>query len=283
MNQPFENGLPEGQANPFAFPASMAVAESDPAAEMKPPLAQYSKVRRSLQLIYYSIATLAGMLVLLLLVVFVLIAIGEPEGPSDSVAASAFRGFTNLCGIVSLIAIVVMLVGFCMTIACPRPDERLRAISSVVCFFLSASILIAGNIFMMDQLYPPDSATAYLFLSFVACILSFASAFLFCMLLERIGRNISSSRLEKIAGSLLVWYVILLIVVLVGGGIMSFDVFNNDRANRTNLLSDNAQLLLGPVWVLATFGIALTVLLKSLAMLTIGIEELELKPDARHT
>ena len=37
------------------------------------------------------------------------------------------------------------------------------------------------------------------------------------------------------------------------------------------------------VWGLATFGIALTVLLKSLAMLTIGIEELELKPDARHT
>ena len=104
-------------------------------------------------------------------------------------------------------------------------------------------------------------ATAYLFLSLVACILSFASAFLFCMLRERIGRNISSSRLEKIAGSLLVWYVILLIVVLVGGGIMSFDVFNNDRANRTNLLSDNAQLLLGPVWVLATFGIALTCLL----------------------
>ena len=283
MNQPFENGLPEGQANPFASPASMAVAESDPAAEMMPPLAQYSKVRRSLELIYYSIATLAGMLVLLLLVVFVLIAIGAPKGPSDSVAASAFRGFTNLCGIVSLIAIMVMLVGFCMTSACPRPDERLRAISSVVCFFLSVSILIAGNIFMMDQLYPPDSATAYLFLSLVACILSFASAFLFCMLLERIGRNISSSRLEKIARSLLVWYVILLIVVLVGGGIMSFDVFNNDRANRTNLLSDNAQLLLGPVWVLATFGIALTVLLKSLAMLTIGIEELELKPDARHT
>ena len=125
----------------------MAVAKSDPAAEMIQSLAQYSRVRRSLQLIYYSIATLAGMLVLLLLV----------------------------------------------------------------------------------------------------------------------------------------WYVILLIVVLVGGGIMSFDVFNNDRANRTNLLSDNAQLLLGLVWGFATFGIALTVLLKSLAMLTIGIEELELKPDARHT
>ena len=92
MKQPFEKGLPEGQANPFASPASMAVAESDPAAEMMPPLAQYSKVRRSLELIYYSIATLAGMLVLLLLVVFVLIAIGAPKGPSDSVAASAFRG-----------------------------------------------------------------------------------------------------------------------------------------------------------------------------------------------
>ena len=147
MKQPFENGLPEGQANPFASPTSMAVAKSDPAAEMIQSLAQYSRVRRSLQLIYYSIATLAGMLVLLLLV----------------------------------------------------------------------------------------------------------------------------------------WHVILLIVVLVGGGIMPFDVFNNDRANRTNLLSDNAQLLLGLVWGLATFGIALTVLLKSLAMLTIGIEELEVKPDACHT
>ena len=73
----------------------MAVAKSDPAAEMIQSLAQYSRVRRSLQLIYYSIATLAGMLVLLLLVVFVLIAIGEPEGPSDSVAASAFRGFSG--------------------------------------------------------------------------------------------------------------------------------------------------------------------------------------------
>ena len=73
----------------------MAVAKSDPAAEMIQSLAQYSRVRKSLQLIYYSIATLAGMLVLLLLVVFVLIAIGEPEGPSDSVAASAFRGFSG--------------------------------------------------------------------------------------------------------------------------------------------------------------------------------------------
>ena len=282
MKQPFENGLPEGQANPFVSPTSMAVAEPDHATEMTQPLAQYSRVRRGLQLIYYSIATLAGMFVLMLLVILVLKATKEPGAPRDPVAANAFSGITTLCGIVSLVAMVVMVVGFCMTSACPRLGERLRAIISVVCFFLSFSIWIAGNIFLMDRLSPPDSAAVSLFLALIAFILSCASMVLFCLLLERIGRNISNSRLEKIARALLAWYGILLIVVLVGGGMMSLDVFNNVRTNGTILLSDNAQFLLGSVWGLTTFVIALTVLFKYLAMLRIGIEELAVKPLARH-
>ena len=272
MNQLPESGLPEAQANPFAAP-SVAAAESVHlmAAEMLQPLAQYSSVRRGLQLIYYSIATVASLIVVSMLIGFAASASGVSPAPFW------FGSVLMFFGVAIIIAMLVMVVGFCMTIACPRPDEKPRAILSVVCFFLGFGISMVGNIVVMRTMSAP---VASLVMSLVTNILYVASSVLFCLLLKRIGRNVSSNRLEQSARSLLMWYGILFVVVLVGGSLVSFVSFNSIRASGAGGVSSSVAPLIGILGGLGMLAISLVVLFKYLAMLRAGINALDAKRHA---
>lgn len=273
MSQHPKNGLP--QSNPFAAPSVAAAESVHPlTAEGMPPLAQYSVVRTGLRLIYYSIATVAGLFVVMMVLGFALSVSG---GGASMGGGSLFF----LAGIVSLVAMLVMLVGFCMTIACPQSDEKPRAVISVLSFFLAFGISMVGNLFWVRLASPSNMAVASLAVSLCSNLLYLVSSVLFCLLLKRIGRNISSRRLERNARSMLVWYGILFVVFIVAGGLMSFTAFTSmgPSGGRSSSFARNSQLL-GVVGGLAILVVALVVLFKYLAMLRAGIDELAVKSRA---
>ena len=146
-----------------------------------------------------------------------------------------------------------------MTLASPQPDEKPLAIGSVACFILS----IGGTFVGTGLNWFVGGGNAEVFLYTAAGILSNISTICFCLLLRRIGRNISSSSLEKAAYSMLVWYEIFFAICIGAGVAVAMSSFQS------------AALWLWVSSSIAIVIVALIILLKYLAMLRSGITELK--------
>ena len=210
-------------------------------------------------MIYYSIATLAVVVILSTVFAF----IGVSNGP-EAMAVQA--GFRLLLGLLLRIAMLALIVGFCMTLATPRSDEKSLAIISVVCFILSIGIVFLGFFFVGGAGSP--------FLSLGMNLLNVVSAILFCLFLKRVGRNISSLRLEKSARSMLVWYGIFFVVCIVGAAMMWLSFASVSPSPNAGRGASSALRLLPAIFGIVMVGVALTTLFKYLAMLRAGIDEL---------
>lgn len=253
------SGLPEdNRSNPYAPPrVSPASAPAISAGDIS--LGQYKTVRSGLQMIYYSIGVIAGVCVVFLATAFIF-AIAT-DGP----AASGFREIFFATGLVCIVTVFVSIVGLCMTLTSPRSDEKFLATTSNVCFFLS--ILGGGISFGMTG----RGESAGMLLMLIATVAATASPIFFCLLLKRIGRNISNSRMQKSARSTLVWHGILFGVCIVAWVAVLFLFANRGSSfisiSLINLLSLGAYVVI--------LGVALTTLFKYLAMLRSGISELK--------
>ena len=177
------------QNNPFASPTSHPLRNT-----VEVPLSKYSIVRIGLQIIYYSIVTLTAVIALMFLSAMLF------ESARGDPAALKYRQVFFISIFISQLVMLVMIVGFCLVLGSPRSDEKSFAIASVVCFFLSIGGVV-GNMFITR-----DGGEPGILLPIGSCLLITASAIEFCLLLKRIGRNISSSILEQSARSMLFWH-----------------------------------------------------------------------------
>lgn len=240
----------DNHVNPFAPPkVSQADAPSKP--EVGFPLSQYVTVRTGLQLVHSSIGALAGVFVITLISGFIL----NYTGP----APAGFNSFLFLSGLACLAAILAMIVGFCMTLASPRREEKTLAIISVVCFFLATG----GSFASMLLAWTAEGSVLAERLLLGCNILAGASMITFCLLVRQIGRNISSRRMEKRAYAMLVWFGFFLVVCIAGVVVVRMLDFY------------------WGLFVLATAAIALTTLFMYLAMVQAGIDELKPRQDTQ--
>ena len=250
--------LPEDNlSNPFASPGVATTSEQF-AAAVGYSLQQYATVRTGLKMIYYSIATLAAIVILGIIFSF----IGVSNGP-EMVAA---RLVVMAVGIAALVAMLMLIVGFCMTLGTPRSDEKTLAIISVVCFFVSIGLFLLSTFLL--------GGMGAVFLSLGTNLLNVVSTILFCLFLKRVGRNISSSRLEKSARSTLVWYGIFFVVCIVGAAMMWLSFASVSPSPNAGRGVPSTLTWLPLIFGLVMVVVALTTLFKYLAMLRTGIDEL---------
>ena len=182
----------ENQVNPFSPPRTLAASE---VGEIS--LGQYKTVRLGLQMILISIGIFVGFFVLAMFSASLFALASRSSGTGVP------RVFATFCGLMLLAWLLTFVGGFFMTLASPRANEKPIAIASVTCFLLAigAAFVGAGMTWFAGE-------DAELFLYIGASILSNISTICFCLLLRRIGQNISSSNLENSAYSMLVWYAI---------------------------------------------------------------------------
>lgn len=250
------NTNPDPDFNPYSAPAVVAEA-SQP--QLLIQLEQYRTVRFGLQLIYYSIAAVAILMILLV----VSTAIG-------------FGGVTLIFTIVSgmgiFVAALVSIVGFCMCAACPNPNEKTLAFSSILCLMINVAGTLLSNlmpVFAVNETLLIFSGVA----SAVGSIANFAGSILFCLLLKRIGSNISSDSLKRNSQRALIWFLVLI-------GIIIFFVVG------TSLFGAIGRGWVGAEALLVIFGLTLIVsglitFFKFLSMLRTGIDELKLNRHAQ--
>ena len=191
----------ETEANPFASP-TVATAANIPSE--KTHLQQYSTVRTGLQLTYYSIAAIAVALILV-----VAVSVFNFNGQAE--LGTMFFGTMALFTLIVFVAGAASLVGFCMCAASPHPKERQLAFISIAGFicYIAASIASAvmegGGFPGMVQI-----------LSLAGTIANVVSTITFCLLLKRIGKNISKPKMAKAAHSAMLWYISLLAIGIIG-------------------------------------------------------------------
>ena len=180
-------------------------------------LSQYKTVRLGLQLIYNSIGVIAGVFLLTIASgISLTLVFGRRGGTIPTEIAFAASG------VICLIAILAMIVGFCMMLASPNRSERTLAIFAVACGLLSIGGTLADSILAWVGFIPAwtgrvDAGAA---IPLLAIVLGSVSAVCFCLLLRRIGQNISSSLLQKNARFMLVGICIFYSVGIVGVAVM---------------------------------------------------------------
>ena len=251
--------------NPYASPRTSPVNVAvDATSEVS--LIAYTTVRTGLKMMYYSNGTLAGIAVLLVVSGFVLDYGGDP-------VRSGFPSILLASVLMSLITTLVLIVGFFMTMASPRPDEKFFAITSVLCFCLSIGTAIVGSGLMRGA---GGIVGALLVLGSI--IPSNASAIAFCLLLKRVGRNISSSRMQKSARLMLVWYGIFFVVCTVGGIALMIIVFQPNPTGQPRFSYNSGLFVV--VSGLLMGNVALITLFVYLAMLRNAIKELKIQQDS---
>jgi len=250
--------------NPFSAPTVAATVNPD---QPKIHVGQYSKVRIGLKLMYYSIAAMALLVILMVLLTFT--SIGMMSGRGNGPGMSLF-GAMGLMSLGMVGAFLASLVGICMCGSCPNPNEKGLAITSIICFFVYVGSTIFGR-FILNLV---DVETAMMFFGLnrgAGHLASIVGSVTFCLLLKRIGKNISSQKMIKSAHSALIWFG-----VLIGGGffgaiLMFTATVATSRGNGTN-----------PTFAIIFVGVFLVVglgsLFQYLAMLRAGIDEL--KPDS---
>lgn len=212
--------------NPFATPSVVPDVNLAPS---NIDLGHYASVRTGLQFIYYSAASLV-LLFILVLIMFGLIAmysVGQnPAGNSAMDTTAVIAALLFCVGVLG--ATVATLIGLCMCVASPNPNEMGFAITSVLSIFVYVGVAVLSAIFAGSGI----SSFAVSLLGTVACIVGTIA---FCLLLKRIGANISSERLSKSAHAFMVWFILFIAVFFVGvialiagsvqGGMAGFTMF----------------------------------------------------------
>ena len=245
---------PDQDFNPFSAPAVAAkVAPNQPGYH----LPQYGTVRLGLQLIYYSIAGIALLMILILAITFV----GGPFlGGMLGVMASGLLIFSGG---------IALFTGFCMCGACPNPNEKTLAFTSIFCFLLYFGASIFGEV-PLTMSRGAAGAILSAALQIIGGLASIACSITFCLLLKRIGKNISSRSMERSAQSAMIWFCILIagtVVFAFGAGV--FAAVNANGANPPTGFE-----LGGILFALGFFIVGLGTFFKYLAMLRSGIKEL---------
>lgn len=250
------NTTPGPNFNPYSAPA--VAVEANP---QQPwiQLAQYRTVRLGLQLIYYSIAAMAGFMILLLV-------------------SSIFLGAGNLIsavlvGLGFIVAALVSVIGFCMCAACPNPNEKTLAFSSILCLMIN----VAGT--LLSSLLPVFAVNEPLLVfsavvSIAGSIANFVGSILFCLLLKRIGSNISSDPMKRNAQSALNWFLVLtcFVVLFVAGAFFLGTMFAGGGR------PGGIEIFIG-IFALVMIVLGLITFFKFLSMLRTGINELD---SSRH-
>ncbi|QEG24195.1 hypothetical protein [Mariniblastus fucicola] len=198
--------LPEKDFNPFATPAIATPADNfQPVID----LARYSTVRIGLQLIYYSVAALALMVISLVVLSFVVggMQTSGPGGPPPVAIITIL-----ILGLGFVIPSVTALVGFCMCAACPHPNEKSLAVMSIIAFFLNFAAAFLGGLAAGGI----NVGALSTLISLIGNMAGIACLVFFCLLLKRIGKNIGSELMQKNSKSTLGWFITF-IVVGIGG------------------------------------------------------------------
>lgn len=250
------NDLPE-QTNPYSTPTvTSKVAQSEVIS-----VEQYSTVRRGFQLIYYSVAVIAGMVVLLV----VLSLLGSGMSPTNSSASSSVVvGAFALFGLTVVAAGLAMLVGFCMCAACPNPNEKTKAAVFLVSFFLGMILGIASGV--LEEFQPVSAMIC----EWLSSLLNVVSTVAFCLFVMQIGTNISSKNLYKSSKSALTWYGVLI------GGALAFVAVTIAIAASGSQAVDSSFMIVTPLaGILAVIGLG--AFFKFLSMIRSGIVELKPK------
>ena len=254
---------PDQDFNPFSAPAVAAkVAPNQPGYH----LPQYSIVRLGLQLIYYSFVGIALLMILIVAVTFVSFQIAAPgRGPMWG----GMFGVMTMMGLGIFAAGIVSFTGFCMCGACPNPNEKTLAFTSIFCFLLYFGASIFGEV-PLTMSRGAAGAILSAALQIIGGLASIACSITFCLLLKRIGKNISSRSMERSAQSAMIWFCILIagtVVFAFGAGV--FAAVNANGANPPTGFE-----LGGILFALGFFIVGLGTFFKYLAMLRSGIKEL---------
>jgi len=254
--------LNEPVTNPFAAPSVDAISGTLP---VDLPLHKYSTVRTGLNLIYYSVAAAAILFILMIPLAFVAVDSGGSGLPT------ALIGIAFLA--VAFGIVLAIVVGACLCLACPNRNEKRFAIASVVLLFFCLGVTLLGGIFLRS--FTPTAHVTFFLLRVASQIASIAGMFTFCLMLKRIGQNISSQRLQKSTQVTMAWLGILICVGVVGFGILMFLVAGSSGTQGVGSL----RMLMIP-FSLAMLVLTLGSLFLYLAMLRNGINELTInKPQ----
>lgn len=256
---------PDQNLNPFSAPAVAATGNPD---QPQTSLGQYSTVRMGLRLMYYSIAAIALLVIFMVVITFA--SFGLMSGGGNGPGLSLF-GAIGLLSLGMIGAFLASLVGICMCGTCPNPNEKTLALTSIVCFFLYVGSSISGR-FVLSLFDVQFAAILLTVTRGGGSLASIVGSITFCLLLKRIGKNISSQRMMKTAHNALVWFVILIVSVFVGATLMW--VVEISRANSMRPDPGFAFLFLG---IFAIVGLVSFFLY--LAMLRAGINELDPNRD----
>lgn len=243
------------QLNPFSAPTVPAAA---PLSQPRVHLAQYGTVRLGLQLIYYSIAAMVGLFVLMLVFTFAGIASGEMG------LLAAIAGFVGL-GIIA--AGLASLVGFCMCGACPNPNERTLAFIAIFCFVAYVAAAVLSSITPIIAQTEAGSFVSML-ISAIGNIASIVCTIMFCLLLKRVGKNISSQSLERKSQNALISFLVFLGFCCLGiAGMFAIGTFSGQG------MPIGLEFYAG-MFGLIMAALGLITLFYFLAMLRTGINEL---------
>jgi len=251
--------------NPFSAPASVETASNAP--KLTIPLIGYSTVRRGLQLIYYSIAAMALMVISMLLMGLAGIFMSNSSVSGFEASGMAIFG---LFGLTVIGAMLAYLVGICMCCASPNPNEKGLAVSACICFFAN----IGASVLQQVLAFVSTDETVFILIAIVSNLGSLAgvaSTILFCLLLKKIGTNIGSQLLEQASKSALNWFFLLIGVAIVGVvAMIGFAFLGGTGGMRTNA---GAGVLI--VFGLGFLFLGLGSFFKYLAMIRTGIDELK--------
>ena len=260
------NQIPaQPEFNPYSTPA-VDTSQNIPFSEMQ--LGQYATVRTGLKLIYYSIAAVA---IIAIVITFIGLAsagfMAQSVNAGVGAAELGFAGVLFAGGTGILIAGITSIIGFCMCATCPNPNEKTLAIVSIVAFFISFGVSILSGILEAAG----AGLSAIVALPIVSNIAQIVFMVTFCLLLKRIGSNISSAPLERRSKSALVWFGLLVSTMVVGFIAMVVIL---------PFAPDRDVFAIGAVIPgLAIIVLGLGTLFQSLAMLRLGIVELTPKHD----
>ena len=260
---------PAPEFNPFATPN---VASITNAAVDDVPLQKYSLVRNGLQLVYYSIAAIFLMAILIVVGAFVGFSSIGP-GPNGGGPPNGFGFLMIAMGLGALGmfgAFIAMFVGFCLCLATPNSNEKPLATISVICLVLSIGLAMASGV--LEEF--ASSALLAAVLSFIGNILQCVSTIAFCMFIRRVGENISSLSLQRSAKSALTWMGLLYGVALIGG--VSVAILGGMSSVSGPSTGDLFAIIMIP-FGLAMIVLGLGALFTYLAMLRTGINELKPK------
>ena len=245
--------------NPYSAPA---VAGSQIVNDKGIDLNRYATVRSGLQLIYYSVAAIAGFTIFFM--VFGLFgATSVTPGNANSTSPFLLILPMLILGLAFLVAALAMFIGFCMCAACPMPDEKTRAYLTIGAFVLS--FLVSFGVGFIQSLHPGIS----IMLSLVAQIPIAISTTAFCLLLMRIGKNILSDNLKRQSARSLGWLALTMGTFLTGFLALAVN------SNLGNYL--NFSLISVIPWTIAMVVLSLGTFFQFLHMIRTGI--IELKPQ----